>query len=146
MEFPGWGSNLSHICKLHYSCSNARSLIHCTGHGIKPATPQRQPGSLTHHTTVGKSSSSMLNICIIPLPSKLNLWHTEVPRLGVKMELQLLAWATATATPDPSCICNLQHRSWQCWILNPLSKARDQTGIPMDTSGILNPLSHNGNS
>ena len=27
---------------------------------------------------------------------------TEVPRLGVKSELQLLATATATATPDPS--------------------------------------------
>ena len=33
------------------------------------------------------------------------LWHTEVPGLGVKLELQ-------------------QH-----WILNPLSKARDRTHI-----------------
>ena len=29
--------------------------------------------------------------------------------------------------------------------LNPLSKARDRTGILMDTSQALNPLSHNGN-
>ena len=29
------------------------------------------------------------------------LWHTEVPRLGV-LELQLLAYTTATATPDLS--------------------------------------------
>ena len=29
---------------------------------------------------------------------------------------------------------------------NPLSKARDQTCILLDTSYILNPLSHNGNS
>ena len=28
----------------------------------------------------------------------LHLWHIEVPRLGVKSELQLLAYATATAT------------------------------------------------
>ena len=28
--------------------------------------------------------------------------HMEVPRLGVESELQLLAYATATATPDPS--------------------------------------------
>ena len=31
----------------------------------------------------------------------LNLWHMEVPRLGVKSELQLLAYTTATATLDP---------------------------------------------
>ena len=47
----------------------------------------------------------------------LYLQHTEVPRLGVKSELQLPAYATATATPDPSCICNLCHSSWQCQIL-----------------------------
>ena len=27
-------------------------------------------------------------------------WHMEVPRLGVELELQLLAYNTATATPD----------------------------------------------
>jgi len=27
--------------------------------------------------------------------------HMEVPRLGVQLELQLPAYATATATPDP---------------------------------------------
>ena len=35
---------------------------------------------------------------------------------------------------------------WQCQIFNPLSEARDQTHILMDTSQVLNPLSHNGNS
>ena len=49
----------------------------------------------------------------------------EVPRLGVKSELQLPAYATAT--PDPSHICDLHHSSQQRPILNPLSKARDQT-------------------
>jgi len=58
----------------------------------------------------------------------------EIPRLGVESELQLLAYATATATRDPSHICD--HSSWQCWIPNPLSKTRDQTHILMDTSGI----------
>ena len=47
---------------------------------------------------------------------------------------------------DPSHICNLHHSSWQCWILNLLSKARDQTQILMDTSQTLNLLSHDGNS
>ena len=29
--------------------------------------------------------------------------------------------------PDLSRVCNLHHRSWQCWILNPPSEARDRT-------------------
>ena len=70
----------------------------------------------------------------------------EVPRLGIKAELLLLAYTTASATPDPSHICNLHRSLWQHWILNPLSEARDQTCILLDTSRILNPLSHNGNS
>ena len=56
----------------------------------------------------------------------------EVPRLGVELELQLLAYTRATATPDLSHICDLHHSS--CQILNPLSEARDQTYILMDTS------------
>ena len=37
----------------------------------------------------------------------LHPWHMEVPRLGVELELQLLAYTTATAKPDPSDVCNL---------------------------------------
>ena len=47
----------------------------------------------------------------------LHLQHMEVPRLGVKLKLQL--------RPTPQ----LQ----QCQILNPLSKARDQTFILTET-------------
>ena len=47
----------------------------------------------------------------------LHLQHMEVPRLGVELELRLLAYATVTATWDLSHISNLHHRSWQCWIL-----------------------------
>ena len=46
------------------------------------------------------------------------------------------AYTTATPTPDPSCVCDLHHRSQQCQILNPLSKDRDQTCILMDTRQI----------
>ena len=49
----------------------------------------------------------------------------EVPSLGVKLELQLLAYTTATAMLDLSYISNLQHSLWQHQILNPLSEARD---------------------
>ena len=57
----------------------------------------------------------------------LHPWHMEVPRLGVQSELLLSSYTTATATPDPRHICNLHHSSQQRQILNPMSKARDQT-------------------
>ena len=66
----------------------------------------------------------------------LHLQHMEVLRLGVKSELQLPAYTTATATRDLSRFCNLYHSFWQCWILNPLSGARDQTQVLMAASWI----------
>ena len=47
-----------------------------------------------------------------------HLQHIEVPRLGVKLELQLLGYATATATWDPSHICDLCCSLQQRRILN----------------------------
>ena len=57
----------------------------------------------------------------------LHLWHMEFPRLRVQSELQLPAYARATATQDLSLICHLHLSSWQCQILDPLSKTRDRT-------------------
>ena len=54
-----------------------------------------------------------------------HLRHVEVPRLGVKQELQLPAYTTAIATENLSCFCKLHDSSWQCLIPNPLSEARD---------------------
>ena len=51
--------------------------------------------------------------------------YMEVPRLGVKSELQLLVYTTDTATRDTSHICGPHHSSWQHQILNPLSEAWD---------------------
>ena len=72
--------------------------------------------------------------------------HMDIPRPGAESKLQRRPTATATGTPDPSCICDLRCSLQQCQILNPLSKARDQTCILMDTSRVLNPLSHNRNA
>ena len=55
----------------------------------------------------------------------------NVPGLGVELELQLPAYATAT--PDPSLICDLHCSLWQHWILNPLSEAKDRACILADT-------------
>ena len=67
----------------------------------------------------------------------LYLQHMELPRLGVELELQLLAYATVTAMQNLRYVCNLCHRSWQCQTLNPLSEARDQTHIFMNTSWVF---------
>ena len=65
-----------------------------------------------------------------------HMQHMEVPRLEVSLELQLWAYATAIATQDLSCICKLLHRSWQHWVLNPLSEAKDGTHILMDINQV----------
>ena len=59
--------------------------------------------------------------------------HLEVPRLGVEMELQMLAYAVSTAMPDLSQVCDLHHSSWQRQILNP----KAGPGIDPTSSWIL---------
>ena len=68
--------------------------------------------------------------------------YLDVSRLGVKLELKLLAYTTGTAVPD----WNRVFSSQQIWILNPLSEARDRTRILTDTTWLLNLLSHDGNA
>ena len=50
----------------------------------------------------------------------LYLQHMEVPRLGVELKLQLLAYTTAIATQDLSYVYDLQRQ-----IHNPLREAKD---------------------
>ena len=80
-----------------------------------------------------------------PLPTAT---HAAYGSSWVRGQIRAAAedYATATAILDPSHICSLNHSFWQCQILNPLSEARDQTHILMDTSQVLNLLSHSGNS
>ena len=52
------------------------------------------------------------------------------------LELQLPAYSTVTTMWDLSLVLELHHSSWQCRIWNPLSEARDQTHILMDTSQV----------
>ena len=55
------------------------------------------------------SSNSFFCCCFLgPHPQ-----HMGVPRLGVKLELQLPAYTTAPATPDLIHICDLYHSSRQ---------------------------------
>lgn len=51
------------------------------------------------------------------------MWLVEIPRLGIELELQLLAYPTATAMPNPNHILDLHHSLLQLQILNPLMEA-----------------------
>ena len=55
---------------------------------------------------------------------------------GSEARGQIRASAAGLATQDPSRICDLHHSSQQCWILNPLSEARDQIHLLMDISWV----------
>ena len=52
------------------------------------------------------------------------LWPMEVPRLGVQLELQLPACASATATSGLSSVCDLHHNSRQHRILKPTEQGQ----------------------
>ena len=40
-----------------------------------------------------------------------HIWHMEVPRLVVQLDIQLPAYGTDTAMQDPSRVCDLHHSS-----------------------------------
>ena len=73
-----------------------------------------------------QQNSIYFSICLFCILG-LNL---GVPRLGVELELLLLAYTTATPMQDPSHVCDLHHSSWQPRIINPLSEARVQNPHP----------------
>ena len=110
------------------------------------------PCDPTHFLPNAKGKERLqLNLLLSPLPFFLLVSNSaygsmEVPRLGVKLELQLPVYAIATAMPDLSCICGPRCSLQQHLILNPLSETRDQFCILMVTSPVLNPLSLNRDS
>lgn len=52
-KLPGQGLNPRCGCDLNHSCGHAGILTHCARLGIKPASPQRQAGSITYCATAG---------------------------------------------------------------------------------------------
>ena len=71
--------------------------------------------------------------------------HMEIPRLGIKSELQPLAYTTAKAMPDPSCVYDLHHSSWQHQVLNPLERGQGSNPHPHGYWSDSFLLNHNGN-
>ena len=78
---------------------------------------------------------SFLFFFFIGLPS----WYMEVPRVVVKLELQMPAYSTAIVRWDPSWFCDLHHSSQHHRILNPLRKARNWTCVLMNHSDFITP-------
>ena len=107
-KLPGQG--LKYSSTQSHSSDNARCLIYWATRGLH------------------KYFAMIFIFCF----SGSHLWHMEVSKPGVKLELKLLAYTTATATQDPSRIFNIHHSSRQCHILNPLSGVMDRNF--MDTS------------
>ena len=65
-----------------------------------------------------------------------HLQHMEVPRLCSNRSYSCQPTLRPQQLPDLSRIHDLHYCSQQCWILNPLSGARDQTLVLMDTSWV----------
>ena len=73
-----------------------------------------------------------------------NMWHMEVPGLGIKWELQLQA--SSTATPDSSHICNLCCSLRQHQILTHSVRPEIEPTASWTLCHILKPLNHNRTS
>ena len=68
----------------------------------------------------------------------LHLWHVDVSRLGVTLNLLLPAYARVTGTRDPSYICDLQHSSRQCRCLTHWAKPGIKPASSQILVGVIN--------
>ena len=90
----------------------------------------KKNGCVYMYNWISRNYHNIVHQLLFPLPPVflgLHLQHLGPPGVGVKLELQLLAYTRATATVDPSHICDVHYSSQQQWILNPLSEARGRT-------------------
>ena len=90
--------------------------------------------TIMHDCCVGFGDISLGEEIPTTLPFFLgpHLWHMEVLRLGVQLELQLPAYVTATAMQDLSRVCNLHHSSQQCQIQTPTTLNKQTNHTPYD--------------
>ena len=135
-----WRKNFTFFFKAApevYGDSQARGWMGAAAASLHHSQSHNNTGSKLHlwptpQVTATPDPFSFSFFCFLGL----HLWHMELPRLGVKSELQLPAYTTAIATPDLSHVCDLYHSSRQHRILNPLSEVRDQTCILIDTGQV----------
>ena len=135
-KFPGQGLNLHHSSNPSCCSDSIRSLTHCPTRQLHESLFLNTHAQAPSHSTNSDSKSRgwdswkgyflwgfgvffvfVFVFCFLGPCA----WHTEVPRLGAEMELQL----PGSGWQDPSCVCNLHHSSQQRRILNSLSEARN---------------------
>ena len=121
---------------------------HTSGWGSHMPGAQRPPVTSSCHIRQGRdhNTSSFTYLFVFLLIYLFILLYRAIPaaygssqaRDWIQAELKLLAYATATATPDPCGVCDrpTPQLTRQRRIFNPLSKARDQICVLMDTSQI----------
>ena len=88
---------------------------------MQPST-QAIPGNTAEHRVHTEASYPRSLSLSLFLAGRPHLQHMEVPGLGVKSKLQVLAYATATAMPAPSHrptpqLMVTQDRAASSWIL-----------------------------
>ena len=98
------------------------------------------PKSILHPPSPYSASMASLRFfCLFACFLGPHPWHMKIPRLGVKLALQLLdlpnSHSQSKAGPKPH-LPPTPHSSGQCQILNPLSEARNWTHILMDPSWV----------
>ena len=84
------------------------------------------------HLFLREDNFVLLLLLLLLLLCFLGIWKFQVE--GSSPSCSCRPCVTAPATQDLSRVCDLHHSSGQCQIINPLSRAKDQTCILMDTS------------
>ena len=127
---------------LHHSHSNARSELHLRPTPQFMATPDPQPTEQGQgsNTQPHGSQSDFYPLTGTPYyyffyfqGCTCGIW--KFPGQGSNWRCSCQA-APQQLTPDLSHICDLHLSSLQCWILSPLSEARDGTHILVDTGWV----------
>ena len=124
-RWPGWDSNCS-LSASRMGLSTTR--LGCSPSSFSGKTTDWESEDLGHVPRFNHIIFVTFFFFLGP-----HLGHMEVPKPGIKLELQPPAYATTIAMPDPSPMCELHHSPGQRQTLNPLNEARDRTRILMDT-------------
>ena len=95
MELPGQGSDPSPSPNLSHRCSNAGSLAHCAGLGIKPSWGSQDAAIPLHHSGSSCGRSILHAACrrrildVIAEARFLPFLLPKMPRIGKKTAIQL---------------------------------------------------------
>ena len=97
--------------------------------------PQQKPRSRAHRTTEGVARSKRRETWLFFVFWGASVYGSSQARGRIRAAAVSLCHSNSNS--DLSCVCNLHHSSWQCWILSSLSEAWDWTRILMDTSRVV---------